>query len=350
MLLVWNVWMTSEVIHLSSSSSSSQTSGNTTVVNNTVNGYTTDITATASAAQAKTVTVISYNDTVQSGSVSGIIYRSTANGVYICTNATVTSSENRIEVLFDNGEQMQAEIVGSDSALDLAVLLVHPEFEVQAFSLGDSGVLKQGEYVISVGGRKADMQSGAVSFGVVSLPLQMQRGTAEEGNETIVDVMETDTSVGTSNSGGALLNLSGELVGMLSRTLTSGNANTGMSYALSVSEMSLAADEIISSGTAVRGYLGVIGRDVSELAVYQKSSKGIPLDTDSGVYVMDVPEDSPAAEAGIRSTDVIMAVNDEAVSGISALRKLLYKMEPGMEIKVSILREGTENTVNVTLR
>lgn len=334
--------------------SASQTvSGNeTTIVNNTINGYTTDITETAAKVQPAIVIVRVYQEGAEISAISGVVYSYTDKTAYIVTNASITNGESELEVQFDNGEQMKAEICGTDSLNDIALLKVKPEFDVAPIELGDSDAATHGEYAIAIGGRSNDTQNSAISFGVISAPGQIVRTqTSEEITVNWVSsIVASDIAVNSSNTGGALVNLNGELIGLLSRSISASSSVAGVSGSLAVNEIKIIAEQLKNSTTVSRGYLGAIGTSIEDLTVYQKSSRSIPLDTASGVLVTYAEADSPAAMAGIAAGDVILQIQDFKIADTQSLREALYSLPAGTAAGVTILRNGEQTSVSVTLQ
>ncbi len=349
----WNTWLTWRLVNDQGNSSEidneiAQVEGDHIVINTTVNGYTTDITETAAAVQPMIVEVSSQvSETIRRS--SGFIYRTNLDECWIVSTAETVAADAQYSVRFDNGISIPAELAGFDEQTDMAVFLTHPEFSANALELGDSDIVRQGEYVIGISSRSLVMESGAVAFGVISQPMLLQRSGTDDVSAWFADVMTTDCSLSRSTEGSVLVNLSGQLVGLLSGSLTSANNSIGMATALSVNEIRHAAEELIDTGTVVRGYLGVAGTDVAGLELYQKSAHNISLETNSGVLVTYVEENSPARASGLLTGDVITAVNDEEISDLASLRAALYSHEPMETVIITYQRQLAENTVSLVL-
>ncbi|MCH4207354.1 MAG: S1C family serine protease [Solobacterium sp.] len=354
-LLAWCIYLTYSLNSLKQTAASSAdnavpsgTAGSV-IVNNTVNGYTTDITKTAAAAQSKIVTVTAYSNGEVLRSMSGVVYSSDSSETDILTNAKVLADADTVTVRFDNSVELQAGIAGSDDDTDLALLKTNPSFDVTPITFTDSDSVQEGEYVIAIGGRRADSGAGTVSFGVVSSSGHLLRESAEAGSSWIVSVMESDVSINQSNTGGPIVNLSGELVGVLSSSLSSAAGNSGMAYAVSANEAKKVAEQLKSTGTVTRGYLGVSGTNVSEMETYQKNALNIMLDQTTGVYIEQVQENSPASISGIAVGDIITEIDDVPVEDEKVLMSVLYSHIPGDLVNVTLIRGGTSQSVSVTL-
>jgi len=319
-------------------------------MNNTINGYTTDVTKVAAAAKSRIVTVTAWKENEQLRIASGIIYYSDSGETDILTNARVLLDADRVMVRFDSSVELQAVIAGSDSQTDLALLKTQPSFEATPLTLTDSDVLHQGEYVIAMGGRRSDSGAGTVSFGVASSASTLERPGDAGAAAWIDSVLESDISLNPSNSGGPLLNLSGEAVGILSSNLSSAAGNSGMAYAITSNEARLVAEQLRTAGAVTRGYLGVTGRNVSGMENYEKNALSVMLDQTTGVYVMSVAADSPAMTAEIIPGDIILAVDDAAVASTADLLNALYKHKPEDEVSLTVLRGQEVQAISAVLK
>ena len=267
---------------------------------------------------------------------SGVIYASSDNECWILTTAENIADGNTYFVTFDSGITIQADSAVSDPSSDIALLLCHPSFPTTAIEIGDSSAVKEGEYVIAVGSHPIENQSGSVSFGVVSLPGQVFRPGTEDRQPWITEVFTTDAEIARTGSGGPLINLSGQLIGMIS--------------SFASSEILYAAKELQEDGAVTRGYLGADAANVSSLALYQKSAWNLSLDLVDGVLVTVVEPDSPAEEAGIQAGDVIMSINETAIHSADDLKQFLYNSASGDTVTVSLSRQSAAVTMTATLQ
>ena len=325
-------------MRLSETETAPPESGGTGVIDTKITNYTTDLTDTVARWRSSVVTVAS-----GSSFASGMIFAAEENNVYIFTVAEA-AAESGYTVIFDSGASREAETVGSDPETGLLLLRVQPEFDVTPFKTGDSSLLKQGEYIIAMGGRRPTTGTGPVSFGVVSEPGQRKLSVM---NTWSANVIETDASVTADSYGGPLMNLGGELTGML--IARPSGAQERMGYAVSVNEMKLVYTELLESGQVVRGSIGAVGRSAGELRTYEKNTLGIPLDTVSGVLITSVSSDS-AAEGHLKPGDVIRTLGGEEVEDLDAMRAVLYSRAPEDTLEVTLIRDGEEITESLVLR
>jgi S1-C subfamily serine protease len=329
-LLAWNIGLSFIL-----STKLSTAANGSTIVENTVNGYTTSITDVV-ARHAPSLVTVSADDR----NISGLIYAVDGSTIYIFTDASITSDAT---VTFDSGREADARLIGTDPDTSLTLLSVNADFEVSPFIAGDSSILKAGEYIVALGGRRSDTGTPMVSYGVTG-GVQMRR--MNSSTLWAASVLETDAVVSQDNIGGALLNLNGELEGMLVSRPTGGQPEMG--YAASINEMKLVYSELLNNGEVSKGILGVTGRAVSRLATYEKSQRSIPLDTSSGILVESVMSDSPSAKI-ILPGDVILTMDGESVADSEDLRARLYSHRSGDTVSLSVLREGKTESLSVVL-
>lgn len=316
----------------------------TAIISHTVHGYTTELTDAVEKVQSKIVTVNIFSEETNK-SLTGVIYASNSNGTYIVTSASLLSEEETITVKFDNNISLKAELIGIDKDTDVAVLFVKPEFDTDAITLGDSDILKTGEYVFALSGRPEETDAGIASFGVISSNIQTVAASNKHINEVLFsDVVETDIT-----DGAPLFNVNGDMIGMLTKEVVV-TSYSKYSAAISINELKLVADELISSEVVDRGYLGVIGRNISDIKAYEKGSYGLQLDIADGILVTRVVENSPAMQAGILMNDVVVGINENEVRSLKDLRNFLYNAKPEDSVNITLNRFGNLITVTVVLQ
>ncbi len=313
----------------------------TTIVNNTVNGYTTDITEMVANAQPSIVRVRFWNGDTATDR-TGFIYRAEQDNTYILTSASGMQADSAVEVTFDSQVTLSGQIAGLDSVTDLAVISVQPEFSTTKMPLTQSDLVKAGEYVVALGAAEGQEVNGPVSFGVVSLPNEtlLSSGQSWTSSRLVTDlVLQEDFD------GAPLLNLSGEVTGMICASYSQENCE-----ALASNELSLAADELIENGTVSRGSLGILGTNLSDMEVYERSYHNLSLDLTEGIYVTRVAEGSAAEEAGVVAGDVLTGIDDTAIASTDALRTLLYDRNPGDEVTLHLVHEGSQTDLTAVLQ
>ena len=335
-VLVWNVWLTWRIVGDRSEQQTVATDPEApTIINNTLNGYTTDITGAADRVRQNIVTVrVQY----------------TEDREYIVTCSSFLEGAQSLFVLFDNGIEIEAELFGSDPQTDTAVLLCHPEFVAESIELGDSSMVRHGEYGFTLSGRNVRTDSGISSFGIVSMEAQLYRET-ENASPWIAGTLLSDVVISDFSVGSPLLNMDGEMIGMLSRRLSRGDTVTGLTYALASNELRLVCDDLIRDGHVSRGYLGIVGRNLSDLSVYEKSAWNLPLDISSGILITYVYDGSPAQQLDMRPGDLILSADDVTLQDMEELRDILYARNPEDALVLGLLRDGEASiSVSAVLR
>lgn len=348
-LLVWNSYLAFEISQLKSVDTV-PTKPTQVYNNNTINGFTSDLTNVISKTESKVVSITSsaHENLVSIG--SGVVYSKDDTGVYIVTNQHVIANSTEIFVTFDNGEVLLANLLGSDELTDLAVLKVTPTFDVEPFNLGEATVLKKGEYVIAMGSPLGQDFQGSVTFGILS---GLDRTVPVDLNEDgIIDwemiVLQTDAAINPGNSGGPLINLSGDLIGITTMKLTT-EGYEGIAFAIPINEVIPVVEQIKQTGEVKRPILGIEGKDIAQLSVYQKSYLGIPLDRTKGVLVTNVLTGTPASEKGIVKNDILVRLGDVEITSFKAYRQALYALNSGDEVEVIVSRDNEDITFLVTI-
>ena len=267
------------------------------------------------------------------GSGSGVIYSSDG---YVITNYHVVEGASRVTVLLGE-EEVDAKVIGYDSVQDIALLKVD-RTGLPAAKVGDSAAVRTGEFVIAIGSPLGDELAGTTTFGMVSYA---NRTLDIDG--ALVTMIQTDAAINSGNSGGALLNVDGEVIGINSRktsgSTTSGATIEGIGFAIPINEVRATVDELIATGKITRPGLGITGQEVT----------GYYNMVPSGIMVATITEGSPADKAGMQVQDIITAIDGKEISTLSELRAALYAHKIGDTITVTVFRESKSIDLTVTL-
>lgn len=296
------------------------------------------------------VGVLVYSNGTASGSGSGVVYRVNGNEAYIITNAHVVEGANNVQVVFSNQESVTAEVLGSDSYSDIAVLKLTADFELKEIDTGDSSLLDRGETVLAIGSPLGIEYAGTVTQGIVS---GTDRTVSVDLNDDGQDdwdmsVIQTDAAINPGNSGGALVNMAGELVGITSMKLSDTSVE-GMGFALPINDVVKNVEQIIEDGKVTRPQLGISGISLSGYSSFQLRYYRINTDLTDGIYVANVSAGGPASQAGIQVGDVIVEFDGQKVTTYKSFLTELYSKEPGDKVELVINRNGQERTVSVVL-
>lgn len=274
----------------------------------------------------------------QQASGSGVII--SPDG-YIVTNNHVIERSDRIKIILNDKREYEATLVGTDPNTDIALLKVETDEDLPTIRWGDSDNLKLGEWVLAVG--NPFNLTSTVTAGIVSAKA---RGIRIIGGQLPIEsFIQTDAAVNPGNSGGALVNTRGDLVGINTAIASRTGSYSGYSFAVPVSIVRKVVDDLKEFGKVQRALLGVTIQNVNaELA------KELKLDKVEGVYVEGVVEDGAAIEAGIKEGDIILSVNDVNVNTINELQEQISKHRPGDEVKIKAIRNQKEKHFTATLR
>ncbi len=277
----------------------------------------------------------------QMGSGSGVII---APDGYIITNNHVIANADKIEVVMDDKRKFEAKLVGTDPTTDIALLKINAE-KLPTVRYGNSDELQVGEWVLAVG-NPMNLTS-TVTAGIVSAKgrnINILR-TSQNKDLSIESFIQTDAAVNPGNSGGALVNLNGDLVGINTAIASQTGSFAGYSFAVPSSIVSKVVDDLLKYGEVQRALLGAQIQEID--ANFAKENN---IKTLNGVYIARVEENSGAQEAGLKTGDVITAINGVKVAKSSQLLEQIARYRPGDKVKVDFLREGKDKNVTVTLR
>ena len=261
---------------------------------------------------------------------------------YIVTNNHVIEGATSIDVVLNDRRSFSAEVVGRDPSTDLALLKIEGN-GLSYVEFGDSDELRIGEWVLAVG-NPMNLTS-TVTAGIVSAKARGLGILAREHDLAIESFIQTDAAVNRGNSGGALVNLRGELVGIPTLILSPTGAHAGNAFAIPVSIVQKVVEDLIEFGEVQRALLGVRIQGVTAELAREEG-----LDIVEGVYVAETTERGAAREAGIREGDVILAVNGVQVNTVPELQEQIALYRPNDEVEIRIKRNGRTQQINVTLR
>jgi serine protease Do len=259
---------------------------------------------------------------------------------YIVTNNHVVQEANRITVTLNDKREYTATIVGTDPSTDLALIKID-EKNLPYLTYGNSDDVKIGEWVLAVG--NPFNLTSTVTAGIVSAKARNINILGSQG--AIESFIQTDAAVNPGNSGGALVNTSGQLIGINAAIASGTGYYTGYSFAIPVNLVKKVVDDFMKFGKIQRAYLGVYYREIDD-----QFAKDNGLAQIKGIYVQDVIPGSAAAKAGIQKGDVIDEIGTMPVNSQSELVEVLGQHNPGDQISAVISRDGKESTVNITLQ
>ena len=266
---------------------------------------------------------------------SGVIIDSESG--YVVTNHHVIENADQIRVRLDDGRSFEAKVVGADPEADVAVIQI-PAKGLKAINIGDSDTLRVGDFVVAIGNPFGLSQTA--TFGIVSA-----LGRSGLGIEDYEDFIQTDASINQGNSGGALVNLRGELIGVNTAILARGGGNVGIGFAIPVNMVMSLTAQIIEFGEVRRGRLGVHIQDLTpELA------QAFGVEAGSGALISKVMPDSAAKAADLREGDVITMVNGRAIKGATELQNVIGLARADEEIELTYIRDRKSFNKKIRIR
>ncbi|MEO8415774.1 MAG: trypsin-like peptidase domain-containing protein [Ginsengibacter sp.] len=280
------------------------------------------------------------------GSGSGVII---SDDGYIVTNNHVVAGADEVTVTLSDRKTYTAKVIGSDPAYDLAVVKVDAK-NLPFMLYGNSADVKIGQWVLALGyplNLDATVTAGIIS--AKSRTLGLNRSVTDGRNMAVESFLQTDAAVNPGNSGGALINTNGQLIGINSAIASPTGYYNGYSYAIPVDIVKKVVNDLVKYGSVQRGFLGAMFIDASILSDQDKKKNNIPANI-IGIYITDLTKDGGAIEAGMKKGDVIKKINTVSISSGSELQEQLSNYKPGDKINVTYDRNGTTNTVQVTLK
>ena len=256
---------------------------------------------------------------------------------YVLTNNHVISQADKISVQMNDGREFDAKLIGSDDQSDIALLQIQNPSKLTQIVIADSDKLRVGDFAVAVGNPFGLGQTA--TSGIISA--LGRSGLNLEGLENFI---QTDASINRGNSGGALLNLNGELIGINTAILAPGGGSVGIGFAIPSNMAKILSQQLIESGEVKRGLLGIKGMEMSA-----DIAKAFNLDVQRGAFVSEVLPNSGSAKAGVKSGDIIVSLNGKPLSSFAELRSRVATTEPGTKVKLGLLRDGKPLEVEVTL-
>lgn len=273
----------------------------------------------------------------QLGSGSGVII---SEDGYIVTNNHVITGSNKIEVVLNDKRTYEAEVIGADASTDVALIKIK-EKGLPFLSYGNSDAVKIGEWVLAVG-NPFNLNS-TVTAGIISA--KGRNNILNGNNRPIESFIQTDAAVNPGNSGGALVNTDGELIGINTAIASNNGAYQGYSFAVPVNIVKKVVSDMVEFGTVQRAYIGVNIQDVDAKLANDKNLKEL-----KGIYVNGITMGGSAEDAGIKEGDVITSIQEVPVNSVSELQEQISKYRPGDKISVSVVRDEKNMSLPVVLK
>ena len=270
---------------------------------------------------------------------SGVII--SADGYIVTNNHVVDGADELTVTLNENSKEYSARIIGADKATDLALIKIDAK-NLPAIVIANSDDVKVGEWVLAVGNPLG--LNNTVTAGIVS-------AKARTMGQGVTSMIQTDAAINQGNSGGALVNTRGELIGINAMLASPTGSNIGYGFAIPTSIVKKAVDDFKKYGTYQRAMIGIKGSDVSTYVDAEKEKGNeVDLGTMEGIYIAEVVEDGAAADGGLQKGDVIIKIDDQKVKQFGELQGIMAQKRPGDKVKITYLRNKKEKTTTLTLK
>ena len=290
----------------------------------------------------------------QKAAGSGVIIRPDG---YIVTNNHVVANATKVEVTLNNNQKYTAKVIGADAATDVALIKIEAE-NLPTIPFGDSDNLRLGEWVLAIGSPLGYELRSTITAGIVSAKgRSMSHGGRQQGGLQIESFIQTDAAVNPGNSGGALVNKTGELVGINTAIISQTGSYSGYSFAVPVNIVKKVVSDLIDFGTVQRAILGIrmsdLGPDLAEGLKYEsveEMTKKLKLSSLEGVYIGEVVKGSSADKAGVKEGDILLGINGTKVINGAAVQEKVNSFRPGEKATLKILRDGNEKEIEVTFQ
>jgi serine protease Do len=259
---------------------------------------------------------------------------------YIVTNNHVVAEADKIEVIMNDKRTYEGTIIGADASTDVALIKIN-ESNLPFLNYGNSDAVKVGEWALAVG-NPFNLES-TVTAGIISA--KGRSNILDNSKRPIESFLQTDAAVNPGNSGGALVNTNGELIGINTAIASNNGTYQGYSFAVPVNIVKKVVSDLVEFGTVQRAYIGVSIRDIDSKFAQEKNIKQL-----NGIYVNGLTDGGSAQDAGMQEGDVITKVEDISVGSVSALQEQISKYRPGNKIKVGVVRDNKELNIDVVLK
>ena len=285
------------------------------------------------------------------GEGSGVIYKIDGDTAYLVTNNHVVENADSLKVKLADGTTEDGELVGRDVVSDLAVVKISSKNVKSAIKFADSDATKVGSIAIAIGSPLGSKFSNSVTQGIISgqsriVPMDLDKDGQADIETTLI---QTSAAINPGNSGGALLNKDGDLVGINSSKFSNVDVE-GMGFAIPSKEVQRVIAQLEKDGKVTRPFIGISQNDLANITSRSKTEiLKLKSDQTDGVVVTDTVKGSPAETAGLKKYDVITKIGDKEIKNILELRRELYAYNVGDKVELTVLREGKETKIQVTL-
>ena len=298
--------------------------------------------------------VRNYQNNELAGFGTGFVYKEDDKYDYLITNHHVIDGNNKVTVVTSKDEELDAEVLGSDSYADIAVIRIKKNKNLTVLSIGTSENSKLGDLVFTIGTPVSNEYQGSVSTGHLAGKDRMvtvstsSNGYGTSSGDWVMKVLQTDTAINPGNSGGPLCNINGEVIGITNMKLVDNNVE-GMGFAIPIEDAIYYAAILENGNSIERPYLGVSILDITDSYYLWQNRIVVPEGIKKGVAILEVSKASPASRAGLKKGDIVTKISGEEISSAAEFRYQLYKHKVGEKIEITYIRNGKTNTIKARL-
>jgi serine protease Do len=289
---------------------------------------------------------------VDVGEGSGFVFEVKNGKGYVLTNHHVVDGAKELEIILSSGERVKGELIGLDIVTDLAIIAIDEKYVEGVAELGESTNLKVGETAIAIGNPLGHEFSQTVTVGVISSDNRILRMDMNDDGKIDweSEVIQTDAAINRGNSGGPLVNIAGQVIGVNNSKIDDSRVE-GIGFAIPISEGKSVIQQLMDTGKVVRPFMGVMLYDVISLSSYNRTEVvKVPDALKDGVVITEVVSGGAAEAAGLKTMDVIVKLDNRDIADSNALRKYLYDSKKvGEELKVTFYRGGKLRTTTLVL-
>lgn len=285
------------------------------------------------------------------GEGSGAIYKKDGQFAYVVTNNHVVEGAEKLEIILADGNRVDGELVGSDTYSDLAVIKIAGDGITTIGQFADSSTLTLGEPAIAIGSPLGSQYANSVTEGIVSGLSRTVTSTNDYGETVSTNAIQTDAAINQGNSGGPLINIQGQIIGINSSKITLSRSQVaveGMGFAIPSNDVIAIINQLETNGQVVRPAIGISMVNLAEVSTSVYTDLQIPAEVTNGIIVSDIQDGMPA-QGKLEVYDVITEIEGQPIYAASDLQSVLYKHQLGDTISVTIFRKGNKQTVDITL-
>ena len=295
------------------------------------------------------VVVVSYKNNQKYATGTGFAYKKNGKTTYVMTNNHVVAGADSVKLILDDGQTIDASVVGGETYSDIAVIKTDDSKLKTVLNMGASSKSRIGDTIYTVGSPLGESYRGTVTKGILSGKDRLvEVSFSGNSSDYYMKVLQIDAAINPGNSGGPLLNLSGEVIGINSLKLIK-NEVEGMGFAIPIEDALNYAQTLENGSKVERPFVGISMLDITDQYYLWQNGIMIPDNVEGGVAILSVVDGSPAKSAGLKKGDIIIALGGKKITSLAEFRYELYKHKVGDKLEITYMRDNKVNKVNIVL-